>query len=112
LGNLLGKGGFRRVAKGVYALKRGAAKAVKTAVKAAKAVGGRKAKRGKFAQTSEQFVLGLVKGKGATTHEISKAWSEAGRGGVAAPTLSNLFKAGKIKREPLKGKKGFNYTQA
>ncbi|MFB3892428.1 MAG: hypothetical protein ACE15C_10455 [Phycisphaerae bacterium] len=110
LGNLLGKGGFKRVAKGVYKLKGRAAGAMKTAVKTA--AGGGKARRGKFPQTSEQFILDLLKGKAATTREINKAWSSAGRGGVAAPTLSNLYKAGRIKREPLKGQKGFTYTAA
>ena len=71
---------------------------------------GRRRKRRKFAQTSEQFVLGLVKDKGATTAEIKIAWKDAGRGGPASPTLSNLYKAKKLSRKPLKGKKGFLYT--
>ena len=71
-----------------------------------------KGKRGKFSETSEEFVLELVKGKGATTHAINTAWLDAGRGAIASPTLSNLFKARKIKREPLKDAKGFHYTLA
>ena len=104
LGNLLAKGGFKRLAKGVYTLKGRLAKAVKAISSL------RKGKKGKFSETSEAFVLGLVQGKGATTQKIKKAWLDAGRGAVAAPTLSNLFKAGKIERKPLTDAKGFLYT--
>jgi hypothetical protein len=109
IGNLLAKGGFKRVAKGIYVLKGrpGRPKKVARAISSL-----RKGKRGTFSETSEEFVLGLVKGKGATTHEINKAWLDVGRGAIASPTLSNLFKARKIKREPLKDEKGFLYTLA
>jgi hypothetical protein len=69
-------------------------------------------KRGTFAQTAEQFVLGLVKGKGATSAEINKAWTKAGRGNRADTTLNILSNKKKVKREKLEGQKGSLYTLA
>ena len=69
-------------------------------------------KRGHFKETAAQFILGQVKGMGATTAQINKAWKAAGRGATASPNLSTLFKAKKLKREPLKGEKGFLYSLA
>jgi len=119
---VLGKG-FRRVERGVYAVKaamKAARKAGKAAVapvakagREAKAPVARKpAKRGVFPETAEQFILGLVKGEGATTAQINQRWSASGRPGSASPNLSVLFKARKLKREPLKGERGFLYTVA
>jgi len=100
--------GFKKVERGVYALKKGAAAAVKAAAAPRKA--GRK--RGVFKETAEQFVLGLAKGGGATSAQVNKKWKAAGRAGTAAVTLSKLTKAGKLKREKLAEGKGSTYTLA
>ena len=105
--------GFKKVERGVYALK-GATAAVKAAVaapaKAPAAKGEATPKTEQFAQTAEQLILELVKGKGATTGEINEAWKKAGRSGVASPSLSQMLKAKKLKSEKLGGKKGSRYT--
>jgi len=113
--NVLSKGNFKKVQKGIYALATGkdkgktSASAKPAAVKsAAKSAG--KGKKKKYSQTAEQFVLGLVSGKGSTTAEITKAWKAAGRGGKADNTLMKLVKAKKVKRE--KQKRGSLYTTA
>jgi hypothetical protein len=69
-------------------------------------------KRGTYALTAAEFVLGLVKGKGATTAEITAAWKKAGRGGVADNTLTRMLKAGTVKRTKLAVGKGSTYTLA
>ena len=69
-------------------------------------------KRKRFPETAEQFIVGLVKGKGATTAEINQAWKDSGRGASADTTLSKMVKDGKIKRENIEGKKGSRYTKA
>lgn len=105
--------GFKRVKRGVYAVEAAVVKAGKKAAQAAMAPVAQKPKRrGQFPETAEQFILGLVKGKGATTAQINQKWSESGRPGSASPNLSVLFKARKTKREPLGGKKGFLYSVA
>jgi hypothetical protein len=78
------------------------------AVKKAKA----SSKRKRFPETAEQFISDLLKGKGATTAEINKAWKDSGRGASADTTLSKMVKDGKIKRENIPGKKGSRYTKA
>jgi hypothetical protein len=70
------------------------------------------AKRGKFAVTAGEFILGLLKDKALSTRQVNEAWTKAGRGGVADSDLSILAKAGKIKREKLGGKLGSNYSLA
>jgi hypothetical protein len=113
---VLGKGGFKRLAAGVYAAGNTlAAPAAK--VPAPKAAPKSKAKskrrkRGQFAETAEQFILGLVTGKGRTTGEVGKAWQAVGRGGKADTTLGQLVAAGKIKRDKLGGRQGSLYTLA
>jgi hypothetical protein len=104
---------FEKLGRGVYKLKTGKV-AVKKARKAAKKAAAPKAsrKRKKYAQTAEQFVLGLVKGKGAISSDINKAWKAAGRTGRADNTLNKMLKASKVKRTPLKGQKGSTYTAA
>jgi len=114
------EGGFKKVARGVYAsqaagkpIARPAEKATqapKPAKKTAKAKAPRKRK--KYAQTAEQFVLGLVKDNGAITSTINKAWQAAGRKGRADNTLNKMLKVGKLKRENIKGAKGSVYTVA
>jgi septal ring factor EnvC (AmiA/AmiB activator) len=80
--------------------------------KAAKAAKPLVRKRKSYPLTADQFVGKLVAGKGATTAEINKAWKQAGRTGRADNTLNKMFKAGKLKREKLKGQKGSKYTVA
>jgi len=110
------EGGFKKVARGIYAsqaagktLAKPAGKATKAAKKAAPP---KTRKREKYAQTAEQFVLGLVKDKGAITSDINRAWQAAGRKGRADNTLNKMLKLGKLKREKLKGTKGSIYTVA
>jgi hypothetical protein len=69
-------------------------------------------KRKWFPETAEQFIVGLVKGKVATTAEINQAWKDSGRGASADTTLSKMVKDGKIKRENIEGRKGSRYTKA
>ena len=111
--------GFKKLGRGVYKLKTGKAavkKAKKVSKKSPKANVKKAAapktsrKRKKYAQTAEQLVLGLVKGKGAISSDINKAWKAAGRTGRADNTLNKMLKDGKVKRVPLKGQKGSTYT--
>ncbi len=110
------KGGYKKVSRGVYALKsaltaaKPAKKAAKKAPAPAKAKGARKRK--KYDQTAEQFVLGLVKDKGDSSSDINKAWKAAGRTGRADNTLNKMLKAGKLKRQKIVGTKGSMYTVA
>jgi len=69
-------------------------------------------KRKRFPETAEQFIVGLVKGKGATTAEINQAWKDSGRAASEDTTLSKMVKDGKIQRENIEGKKGSRYTKA
>ena len=112
---------FKKLGRGVYNLKTGKAavkKAKKVSKKSPKAAVKKAAtpkvrrKRKKYAQTAEQLVLGLVKGKGSTTAEINRAWKDGGRKGRADNTLNKMLKDGKLKRTPLKGQKGSTYTVA
>jgi hypothetical protein len=110
---VLAKIGARKLARGVYCLRgkpgpKAARKA--TAPAAAKAMIPRKRKT--YAQTAEQFVLGLVQGKGATTAEINQAWKGAKRVGRADNTLNKMVKAGLLKRKKLAEGKGSTYTVA
>ena len=86
--------------------------AVKPAKPAKKAPAKAGRKRKKYDQTAEQFVLGLVKGKGAISSAINKVWQAAGRTGRADNTLNKMLKAGKLKREKIQGAKGSTYTVA
>jgi hypothetical protein len=102
------KGGYRKVSRGVYAV--GSAPAARKTAKKAKAKGAHKRK--KYDQTAEQFILGLVAGKGAISSDINKAWMAAGRTGRADNTLNKMLKAGKLKRQKIVGTKGSMYTVA
>ena len=53
-------------------------------------------------------IYGLAMGCGP--REIAEAWTKAGRGGPVDVQLSRLAKLGKIKRQPLGGKLGSNYS--
>ena len=67
-------------------------------------------KRDTLKQTGEEMILGLLKGRKALTGAaIDAAWKKAGRAGTAAPTLSNMTKAKKLKRVKLKGQRGSEY---
>lgn len=80
----------------------------KTAAKAkAKGAG----KRKKYSQTAEDFIHGLVEGKGASTTEINKAWIAAGRPGRADNTLNKMVKAGKLTRAKVSGERGSIYKK-
>jgi len=112
---------FKKLGRGIYTLKTGkvAVKKAKTVSKKSPKAGAKKAaapkvrrKRKKYDQTAEQIVLGLVKGKGATSAEINRAWKSAGRKGRADNTLNKMLKDGKLKRQKIKGAKGSNYTAA
>jgi hypothetical protein len=110
------KGGYRKVSRGVYAVgsapaaRKAAKKAAKKAPAPAKAKGAHKRK--KYDQTAEQFILGLVAGKGAISSDINKTWMAAGRTGRADNTLNKMLKAGKLKRQKIVGTKGSMYTVA
>jgi DNA-binding transcriptional regulator YiaG len=79
----------------------------------AKAAASTKRKRGTFKQTAEEMILSLLKGgKTLTTSELGAAWDEAGRGGVAADTLSKMVKDKKLVRKPVKAGRGSEYTRA
>jgi hypothetical protein len=106
------KGGYRKVSRGVYAVGSAPAarKAAKKAPAPAKAKGAHKRK--KYDQTAEQFVIGLVAGKGAISSDINKTWMAAGRTGRADNTLNKMLKAGKLKRQKIVGTKGSMYTVA
>jgi hypothetical protein len=109
----LAKIGTKRVGRGVYRLrgKPGRKAATKEAPPVAeKAKAPRKRKI--YAQTADQFVLGLVQGKGATSAEINASWQAAKRVGRADNTLNKMVKAGKLKREKLAEGKGSTYTVA
>lgn len=118
------KGGYVKVTRGVYALasakaaaksarkaaKKASKKAAKTSAAPVKAKGARKRK--KYAQTAEQFVISLVKDKGALSSDINKAWKSAGRTGRADNTLNKMLNSGKLKRQKIVGTKGSMYTVA
>lgn len=70
----------------------------------------KKQSRGSYEQTAEEFVLSLAKGRGATSADINKAWSESGRRGKADNTLSLMVKNRQLKREKLKGQRGSRYV--
>ena len=116
---VLGKGGFKKVSRGVYALKGATAALAKAAAVAAKAKAPaapkakRGRKRGQFTQTAEQFVTDFLNTGGPmTSTAINAAWKKAGRAGDANVTLSKMTKAKKLKREKLKEGKGSTYTAA
>lgn len=106
--------GFKKVTRGVYALKKGIAAAGKAV--AAKAVAAPRKTgrtRGQFAMTAEQFVTDLLSTGGPTTSTaINAEWKKSGRAGDANVTLSKMTKAKKLKRVKLKEGRGSTYTVA
>ena len=82
------------------------------AAPAAPVAGRKQQKRGKFAETAEQFIVSLLGGKGMATAEINKAWQQAGRGGRADQSLAKMVHAKKVKRTSVPGLRGSKYTVA
>ncbi len=73
--------------------------------------GKRRRRRGKFAQTGEQFILSLLGGgKKQSTAEVNKHWIASGRKGRADIALGKLTKEGKIKRSKDKNVRGSLYS--
>ena len=80
----------------------------KTSKKVAK-----KRKRGRFKQTADKFVLGLLTGgKQLSTRDINNRWKRARRGGSADKTLLKLVKDKQLKREKNTAGRGSNYSLA
>jgi chorismate mutase len=71
-----------------------------------------KGKRGYFRVNAATFVLGLLRGRTLTTKEIVARWRRAGRGGKADNVLTQLVKAGQVKREKIAGEQGSKYSVA
>lgn len=64
-----------------------------------------------FSMTGDELILGFIKARGsATTAEIAQHWTLNRRGGKAENNLTDLVKAGKLKRTPLVGKRGSSYA--
>ena len=83
----------------------------KLLAKTAGAAGKGKRRRRKFAQTSEQFIAGLLKGgKKLSTGDLNKEWSKSGRKNRADITLGKMVKEGKLKRHKIKGERGSMYS--
>ena len=83
-----------------------------TRAKAPTTAPARRRGRRSFAQTADEFVLGLLKDKQMITGEINAAWKRAGRGGAADNTLGKLVKERRIKRTPVKDGRGSSYAVA
>ncbi|MCG3178631.1 MAG: hypothetical protein BIFFINMI_00959 [Phycisphaerae bacterium] len=77
-----------------------------------KTAGRKRGRRGSYAQTADQFVLALLKGKSLTTADLTAAWKKAGRGGKVDNVLTKLAKAGQVKRAKVSGGQGSNYSLA
>ena len=70
-------------------------------------------KRGKFAVSGLDSILGFVSKagkKGAMTSEIVKHWKSEGRSGDGYTALGELVTAKKLKREKIEGAQGSRYT--
>ncbi len=106
------EGGKRRRASKTVSRKKVAKKSTKkkSAKKRVSKKTRRAAKRRSFAQTADEFVLGLLKGgKKMTRPEINGRWKQAKRGGSPDNTLSKLSKAKTLKKEPIAGGRGSRY---
>jgi DNA-binding transcriptional regulator YiaG len=67
-------------------------------------------RRGRYAQTAQEFITSLVRSRKATTSgQINAAWKKSGRGAKADNTLSRMVAARKLKRVKLKGERGSRY---
>jgi hypothetical protein len=68
-------------------------------------------KQREFAVTGEQSILAFIKLKrNPTTRQINANWVREGRRGSAANLLSKLVKEKMLKRKPLGGKLGSEYS--
>ncbi len=73
----------------------------------------RRRRRRRFEVTGEQSVLNFIKErKSPTTKEINANWKAEGRGGSADSLLGKLVKERRLKRKPLGGKLGSEYSLA
>jgi hypothetical protein len=67
--------------------------------------------RGEYATTATESILAFVKQKGnPTTQEIRGLWKQEGRGGSADNVLTQLVKAEKLARTPMKDRRGSRYS--
>ena len=100
---------------GPAAVKAGRKPAAKPSVAAApaqKPAKGRRERR-KFAVTGEQSILAFIKLKrNPTTKQVNANWKQEGRGGSADSLLGKLVKDKQLKRKPLGGKLGSEYSVA
>jgi len=81
--------------------------------KVAKVVARKKGKRGTYAQTAPDFIIGLLAGgKTLTTAELKTAWKDAGRGSKVDNALTGLVKTGLVKRAKVKNGQGSKYCLA
>ena len=99
----LAKGGFKKVGRGVYA----GMNAVGLPEKAAPAPAPKPR-----VNSADEFVLGLIKGKGSTSEDLQRAWVFAGRAGKIDGRLKHLVNARKIKRDYFGHGRGSFYTLA
>ena len=89
-----------------------AAKPSTAAAPAPKPAKGRR-QRAKFAVSGEQSILAFIKlNRNPTNKQINANWTQEGRRGSAANLLSKLVKAKQLKRKPLGGKLGSEYSVA
>lgn len=87
--------------------------AKKAAAPKAPAAAPKRAGRGSYKQTAEEYILSLLEGgKKLTTSQVVGQWRQTKRGGKADNTLSKLAKAKKIKRQNIKGSRGSVYSLA
>ncbi len=88
-------------------------KASLPAVAKPKGKGGGRGKRGRFAQSGDEFVLSVVERQpNINTKALNSAWTSAGRGGTADNSLTKLVKEKKLKRTPIEGQRGSTYAIA
>jgi hypothetical protein len=70
-------------------------------------------RRRRFAVSGEQSVINFVKQQGKpTTQQVKKHWQSEGRGGTSDNVLSKLVREKRLKRAPLKGQRGSEYSVA
>ena len=69
--------------------------------------------RKQFAMTGEQSILAFIKARrNPTTREVNAQWKQEGRGGTADSLLSEMAKAKKLRKKPLGGRLGSEYSLA
>jgi hypothetical protein len=84
-----------------------------TAAKKAPAAKPKRAGRGSYKQSAEEYILSLLAGgKKLTTSQVVGQWRQTKRGGKADNALSKLSKANVIKRQNIKGSRGSVYSLA